>query len=58
MFGNHDYETAKKIALEKSKELGEECVVLPADEDGKFTIGRPLKAISGAELIARITGKK
>lgn len=53
-FGNHDFETAVKIAAEKEKELGRGCKVFPSeDEPGKFTIGIEIKAMSGLDLINR-----
>jgi hypothetical protein len=33
MYGNHDYETAKRIAEEKMSETGHEYVVLPTEEE-------------------------
>ncbi len=52
MFGNHDFETAKRIAEEKTKETGQKHVALPVDdgENPLWTIGRELKSISGKQF--------
>ena len=52
MFGNHDIETALKIADEKTKELGVTCAVFPCGDEapGLYTIGVPIPTISGQKL--------
>jgi len=51
MFGNHTYEEAVKIAEQKTRELGKQCVVAESeDEPGKFTVGVPVQATSFAEI--------
>jgi hypothetical protein len=57
MFGNHDYKTARRIADAKTLETGKPHTVLPSpDKKGKWTIGAPIKALSGSDLFKRITG--
>ncbi len=59
MFGNHDYDVAVKIAAEKSKELNKECTVIPCGNEapGKYTIGVPIKVMSGTEFEQHLLGK-
>jgi len=63
MFGNHDYQTAVKIAAEKSKESGKEHIVVNALGDngkplkGLYTIGVPIEATSFEEIKAILSGK-
>ena len=56
MFGNHAFEVALRIANEKSIELGKECIPIPND-DGTWTIGVPIKALTGAEFKKKLLGQ-
>lgn len=63
MFGNHSYAKAIKLAKRKSKELGKECTVLPAEEkdaDGNelWTIGVPVRAYTFDDVVASIRAKQ
>ena len=60
MYGFHDFETARKLADQKTKETGQQhCVLHAEDVDGPrgmFTLGvyPPSAEISAAELIKKI----
>jgi hypothetical protein len=59
MYGFHDFETATKLAEQKTNETGKpHCVVHAEDVDGPggmFTLGvYPHREISGVELIKKI----
>lgn len=62
MYGNHDYETASRIAAEKTSETGKTHTALPSQDDPNlYTIGVEIKGISGKEfkanLLKRLTEK-
>jgi hypothetical protein len=63
MYGNHTYRAAVKIAAEKTKELGKECVVIPAIGDDNhvlpdlFTIGVPIEGLNGAAFNQMLRSK-
>jgi hypothetical protein len=60
MYGFHDFETATKLAQQKTNETGQQHCVLDAEAvdgpGGMFTLGvcPPSREISGVELINKI----
>jgi len=60
MYGFHDFQTATKLAEQKTKETGQQHCVLDAEAvdgpGGMFTLGvyPPSREISGVELINKI----
>ena len=60
MYGFHDFQTATKLAEQKTKETGQQHCVLHAEDvdgpGGMFTLGvyLPQAEISGVELINKI----
>ena len=62
MYGFHDFQTATKLAEQKTNETGQQHCVLHAEDvdgpGGMFTLGvyPQHKEISGVELIKKIMG--
>jgi len=55
VFGDHTLEEAKRIAVAKSLELGQRCIVVASDDaPGLYTIGVPVKSLSGADFIKQL----
>jgi hypothetical protein len=61
VYGFHNFETATKLAEQKTNETGQQHCVLPAEDvdgpGGMFTLGvyPQSREISGVELINKIT---
>ena len=61
MYGFHDFQTATKLAEQKTEETGRQHCVLPAEDvDGParmFTLGVYSQPISGVELVKKLLGR-
>lgn len=58
MFGCHSYESAKRIADQKTRETGKKHAVLPVlDGSDLYTIGVPCPVVFASQLVEKLKGR-